>query len=215
MRDILRTGLALGLIVLIAAPIFGQGGRPPFGGGFGGQGGPGFGGNNPLNLLNNSAVKKELDLTEDQMKQVPEALMKALADVLKPEQLKRLKQIQLQQRGLTGAIQDPAIQSQLKFTGEQKEGLKIIIDDANKEIKQIQEAARENKDFKATFEKTAAVRKERDERLTAVLNADQKKAWEAMIGETFEMPRPTFGGGFGNRPPQKKDGDKKRPDGDQ
>src|SRR4051812_35867085 len=71
------------------------------GGGFGGFGFGGFGGGgaqSALTLIQNEQVKKELDITEEQLEKVPDAVHKALADVLNEKQLKRLRQIELQIR---------------------------------------------------------------------------------------------------------------------
>src|SRR5689334_19038493 len=95
-----KTALVLSFSLLAVGPALAQGekkGGPPggfpFGGGMGGRGAQ-----DPAALLNNPSVQKELKLSEDQQKKVPEAVMKALKEVLEPDQVKRLKQIQLQLR---------------------------------------------------------------------------------------------------------------------
>src|SRR5262249_20714624 len=108
----------------------GQGGAPP------GAPGGGFGGGR-LFLLSQKSVQEELKLTDDQVKKVSELEQKqrdafqgarnlsreeaqkkfqelasdtnkAIADSLKEDQVKRLKQISLQQQG-TRALSDPEV----------------------------------------------------------------------------------------------------------
>src|SRR5947207_902846 len=78
-------------------------------------GGPPGGGlrNDPLALINNESVKKELDISDEQIEKLPDAVQKALAGVLNPKQLKRLEQIQLQQRG-AAAMQEAKVVDRLK-----------------------------------------------------------------------------------------------------
>src|ERR1041385_8454245 len=70
----------------------------------GGFGGGGFGGFNApgastLTLLNRAEVKKELDITDEQLEQMPAEVLTAVSKVLNEKQFKRFKQIELQQRG--------------------------------------------------------------------------------------------------------------------
>src|SRR6266487_1661330 len=78
---------------------------------------PGFG-NDPLSLLQNESVKKELHLTDDQSAKLPDAVLKALVNVLDAKQLKRLKEIELQQRG-SAALADAGVQKDLKLSESQ------------------------------------------------------------------------------------------------
>src|ERR1700733_12004267 len=75
--------------------------------GMGGKGGIQF---DPITLLRNAGVKKELRLTDDQTGKLDEAVWKALGEVLNPEQVKRLRQIELQQMDFL-AFADPKVQT--------------------------------------------------------------------------------------------------------
>jgi len=132
---------------------------------------------------------------------INEETYKALADVLKPEQIKRLKQIQLQRQG-TFAFMSPDTQMELKLTDDQKDKIKTIGDDARQEMG----ALFEEQDQAARQKKMAAFQKETMEKITAVLTDDQKKTWKEMTGEPFEY-KPDPGEGFGGgRRGKKKDG---------
>jgi hypothetical protein len=158
-------------------------------GGFGGGGGGGGGG--VLALINRSDVKKELEITDDQLEKVPDAVQKALADVLNEKQLKRLRQLDLQQRGVR-AFSDTKVQAQLKITDEQKENIKTIIEESNKERAELFKGAKD--DIKGAIEKGNAITKETNDKIQTVLTADQRKLWKSMLGEEFKFEQ---GGGFG------------------
>ncbi len=114
--------------------------------------------------------------------------MKALEDVLKPEQIKRLKQIQLQQRGVD-AFTDPEVEKALKLTSEQKEKIKTIAGDAAAQRRELFQPGG-GADFQEMQKKMAALQKTAMENVSALLHADQKQAWKDMIGQPFEVQFP-------------------------
>ena len=207
MRNLGKMVLALTAAALVATPVLAQ-----RGGGGGGRGGPrgmqgpGGGVDSLVRLLQNKSVQKELGIEDADVKKVPDALLKALESILKPEQVKRLKEIALQQRMAFGQspLTDPKIQAELKITDEQKEKLKTVQDEANKERQELFQGGGRGGDFAAMREKMQKLTKETTKKMVAVLDADQKKAWNKMLGEPFEIkfdfPRPPGGGGTGSRP---------------
>ncbi len=165
------------------------------GGGFGGFGGFGKGGqSDPIALLRNQQIKKELKITDEQSAKINEVLWKALGEVLDTDQLKRLKQIDLQQRDFR-AFTDPAVQKELKMSEKQKDDVKTIIADAEKELADLTKDLKGGGgDFKGIFEKMQNINKDLKERVTGVLTAEQKRTWNEMIGEEFKFD---FGKGKG------------------
>lgn len=176
--------------------------QPGGGRGFG-RGGFGMGGQNmdPAQLLRLAQVRQELKVTDEQMEKVPDAVLKALADVLNPEQMKRLKQIDLQVKGYK-ALNDSKVQTALKMTSEQKDNIKTIIDDSDREMREImKEAQGGGGGFQEIREKMTTLRKEAQTKALGVLNADQKREWQEMTGEEFKLD---FGPGGGFRKGKKK-----------
>jgi hypothetical protein len=100
---------------------------------------------------------------------------KALGDILKPEQVKRLKQIELQQMGL----RDEATQSALKLTSEQKEKVKQIYEEMLHKKGQILTGVQSG-DLKV-------LSREWHDKEVAVLTDEQKKQWKDMTGEPFQI----------------------------
>lgn len=172
-------------------------------GGFGGFRGMGGGfGQNPVNLLYNEQVKKELEIADEQLEKLPDALDKAVAEVLNENQLKRFKQIRLQTRG-NQVFTDPKVAAQLKISDEQQENIKSILKEALQEQMAIGKEAQD--DFKAAIEKNAALEKETKEKVQGVLTADQRKQWKQMIGAEFKLEQQGFGGFGGFKKKTKKD----------
>jgi hypothetical protein len=164
----------------------------------GGRGGFGMGGQNmdPAQLLRMQQVRDELKVTDEQLEKVPDAVLKALADVLNPEQMKRLKQIDLQVKGYK-ALGDAKVQTALKMTSEQKDNVKTIIDDSDREMREVMKEAQGGGGFQELREKMTSLRKEAQTKALGVLNADQKREWHDMTGEEFKLDfAPGGGGGF-------------------
>lgn len=125
-----------------------------------------------------------------------EKAMKELSPVLKEEQLKRLKQIEVQQMRM-GAFTDAETGKALAITDQQKEKIKGIADETGKDAREIQTAIfSKEMDAKDGNKKIEAIRKDGMDKVLAILTDDQKTKYKAMVGEPFEY-RPEFGGGFG------------------
>jgi hypothetical protein len=109
--------------------------------------------------------------------------MKELDTILKPDQIKRLKQIQLQQSGVN-AFTTPEVEKALKLSAAQKEKIKTIAGDA---MAQMRELFQPGGDFQEMAKKRAAMQKESMERVTGILSDDQKTAWKELVGAPFEF----------------------------
>jgi Spy/CpxP family protein refolding chaperone len=200
-------GLAL---VLVVPLVFAQGRQRP---------GAGMGGGS-LFLLTQKSVQDELKLTEEQVKKVAaleekqresakgfkdlskeerktkmeeraKESKKAVDEVLKPEQVKRLKQISLQQSG-SRAYADPEVAEALKLTDDQKEKMKTIQEDSRKEMRDLFTGGANEEARK----KMETLRKAADEKVQGLLTAEQKTKLKELLGEPFkgEIKRPEFGG---------------------
>jgi len=118
------------------------------------------------------------------------AYTKVMDETLKPEQIKRIKQIELQQGGLAVYTKEN-VQKELKLTDKQTTEIKEISEETQKDIGQLtrdlfggqgnQEKAAEAR------KKIEGLRKEAEEKITGLLTEDQKKTWKTMVGEKFEI----------------------------
>jgi hypothetical protein len=191
------------LMFISVAWVEGQGGDKKgkgggFGGGFGGFGG--FG-NDPYSLFNRADVKKELDITDDQVEKLPGEVMVAIGKVLNEKQFKRFKQIELQKKG-NNAFKDKTVQKQLKLTDDQIKNVSTLIDDSNKEVAELFKGGKGGGKGGGNFEKIDTIRKEAKEKIFEVLTKDQRTSWRDMIGEEFKFQQGGFGG-FGKKDAKK------------
>ncbi len=111
---------------------------------------------------------------------------KELDSILKPNQIKRLKQIQLQQSGVN-AFTNPEVEKALKLDNAQKEKIKTIIGDAASQRRELFQGGGGGGDFQEMAKKMAAVQKENMDKVTATLSDDQKQAWKELVGQPFEF----------------------------
>ena len=167
---------------------------------------------------------KQLDgVAEDKMdekvrevfKEEIETPMKEAEKVLKPEQVKRLKQIHFQNRGL-GLFSDAEYAKALKVTDDQKKKAKELQTELTKDLTELGGGrpgggGRPMQPSKETQEKMTNLIDEAKEKGLALLTDDQKKTYKGMAGEPYKVKQEgnRFGGGFGrpggNRPAPKKD----------
>jgi serine/threonine protein kinase len=123
----------------------------------------------------------------------------AAAEVLRPEHLRRLRQIEMQ-RQLPEAFRRPDVVKALKLTMMQRSRIRALIADPYAGKPQPTEKNR-----------WVAERKKREaatEQIVALLSADQAASWKEMAGEPFKAPppeRPPFMHGHGKKgPPNQK-----------
>jgi uncharacterized protein YajQ (UPF0234 family) len=135
------------------------------------------------------------------MKPITEENTKKIKGFLKDEQYTRLTQIDLQQRGVAGAVADKELAKKLSVTEEQTTKIRSLMTDMQADMQELRQSA--GNDFAAMQPKITALRAETNKKVVALLSDDQKKTWKEMTGEPFTVPpmqgggRP--GGGRGNR----------------
>jgi len=222
MRTLSKTIVALGLVALMAGPALAQQGRG--GGGRGGFGGGGLGmllGNASVQQelkLDAAQIEKSKELNTKLREKVTAATQglegqerftkmremskelnteanTAAKDFLKPEQLKRLHQIQHQVQGAQ-AFADEHVQTRLKLTDAQKSDIASIVEASNTEMRSLGQGFQS--DPEGTRAKLAEHRKETLSKIDSKLTDEQKTTYKEMLGAPFEIkfePRPGGGGG--------------------
>jgi hypothetical protein len=122
---------------------------------------------------------------------------KVLAEVLKPEQASRLKQIELQLEGLR-ALQNKEVALALKLTDDQKRQVKKLFEDIANSVaaaagrvpsgadQETMRKFREEQD-KAFTEAWNKAFKEATEKIPSLLTPEQRRRWEAMTGAPFRL----------------------------
>jgi hypothetical protein len=162
-------------------------------------------------LLEQDSVRKELKLSADQINKVEEVsqkvrekfqevfglkgeersrrirafrgeVEKAIAEVLKPEQMKRLKQISYQMRGGPG-FTEPEVAKALALTETQKMDIERINRDTSKLMGQLIDA---EPDSAARDKKIRAQRNAGYEQVIKLLTEEQKAKWKELQGKLFK-----------------------------
>ncbi len=211
MRGYLKAVAAFGMMAALASPAMAQG-RGGMGGGMMG-GAAGLIGNPSIQKelkLDEAQIKKAGEVAQDARAKMQdlrssldglegeartkkmqelgrssnEEAILTLGTFLKPEQLKRYKEISLQQRGAS-ALSDPAIVSALKVTDEQAGKVKTILADSQSQMREIQQSAGD--DRQGAMQKMLTHRKETQTKVMALMTDDQKKSWKEMTGEPFDV----------------------------
>jgi Spy/CpxP family protein refolding chaperone len=220
MRRIHVAVLAAAFLAFTAAPAFAQ--RGPGGGGRMG------GGDSAIRLLENKSVQEELKITDDEkakvekirdahkdeldkagrdfqkraevMKTINEELTKALPDILKEDQLKRFKQVEVQVAGFR-AFDKEDVQKALSLTDKQTKEYASAKDDLAKDTKDLFPAPGgggrpDPAKMQEAMKKVQELTKEATDKFTATFSDDQKKAYKDLTGDKFDY-KPEMGGGRG------------------
>jgi hypothetical protein len=143
--------------------------------------------------------------------EVTRVAYKELGDILKKEQIDRLKQIDRQQMGVNAFV-NAEVADTLKLTDSQKTSVKGITGDYTKESREIRAEASKDRKGKGgkggfggfgrtdpeTQKKIAKVEKEAIGKIVDLLDDTQKKTWKEMVGAEFDLTKLQTGfGGFG------------------
>jgi Spy/CpxP family protein refolding chaperone len=138
-----------------------------------------------LDSLKDAGEDREQKLNEHR-KSAHEKLKGVLNDTLKPEQLKRLHQIVLQQEhGF--ALGNEGLVKELKITDEQRKQLVAITQEFQRKIQPLLKEAHSGGKPEEIRPKVLSIRDEYSKKLEDVLSAEQKKQWKEMLGEPFDL----------------------------
>jgi len=150
-------------------------------------------------LLNRDATPAERDKVFKQMLEIHE---KALTRALKPEQVKRLKQLDNQMAGF-GMFTRPEVVAAIKLTDEQRRDIARISDDVYRATRDLTSrrpraaggaVAAPDPD---ADKKVEAVQKEALANAVSILTDEQRATFKDLTGEPFNMPGALGRLGFG------------------
>jgi Spy/CpxP family protein refolding chaperone len=135
------------------------------------------------------------------MRELAADVKKELRAVLDADQFARYEQINLQAMGVDAFLQ-PEVIEQLKITAEQQEKLQQAVGTMREQMMEISQSAQ--RDREGAMRRMTELRQSTQKKVMELMTADQKSAWEKMIGKPFQMP--AFGGGFGGGRPRRPPG---------
>jgi len=147
-----------------------------------------------------SAARKggEKEKVAKLQKEMGDEFSKATDKTLKPEQIKRLGQIEnqvgLQLNGPSVFLKE-SVAKEMKFNDKQKEEIKAAAESLTKERQELlKDLGKDDKDKrKEAMTKIQEKTKEVTEKVTSSLTEDQKKAWKELTGASFEYKPMRFG----------------------
>lgn len=143
------------------------------------------------------------------MAEINKETYKEIGTILKPEQVKRLKQIETQAAGAR-AFTMPDVQSALKLTADQKDKIKDVEQSAGKEQRDLREeyglgfggrggkgggkgkgkGTRPDPEKMKEFQKKSeAINKDTTSKVMATLTDEQKKEWQTLTGKPFDVAK--------------------------
>jgi len=146
--------------------------------------------------------EKAMAQFRERSEKVEKAAAKQLAEILLPPQMKRLKEILVQQMGLR-ALTNAEVAAALKLNDAQKQKIETALEESSTAMREaprpeidFRNASQEERDkaIAQMREQREKLQKQAEEKTLAILTATQKKQFEEMKGEAFEMPQPQFGG---------------------
>jgi hypothetical protein len=115
-----------------------------------------------------------------------EKLTKFLKEVLKSEQLKRLREVTLQQEGGLALTQE-RVQAELRITQEQLKKFMAIMQELTKKIQPLIKEALSGGNPQEIRPKILKIRDEYAKKLEAVLSDEQMKQWKDLLGKPFDL----------------------------
>jgi hypothetical protein len=176
-----------------------------------------------LRLLEIADVQKDLKLSEEQVKKITElsqkqkdalkdikgradaqkareaseTIRKALAEILNETQSKRLKQLELQQRGAR-ALLETEVNQALGLNQEQKTKVEEAVRDSSRKSLEITRENRGNRE--AAQKKVGELTKSTLADVLKTLTPEQQTKWRELAGEPFQGTLPSSGFAVGRAP---------------
>jgi hypothetical protein len=129
-------------------------------------------------------------------------VQKNLTEILKPEQVKRFRQLEIQQAGILAAPAMPRVSEALDLTDDQKSKFRTIQEEQGEAMRGLFGGGGGGGDREAARQKMLDLRKKGQDKAMAVLTDSQKASWKELTGEPFEVkfePGEGFGGPGGGR----------------
>jgi hypothetical protein len=115
-----------------------------------------------------------------------QALKSFLEETLDRDQLRRLRQLELQQQGLF-ALMQPDLAADLKVTAEQGRQFRTVIEGLQNEVQSLVRQAPAGGDPTDIRAKMLKFRQEHERRLEALLSDTQKERWRELLGKPFDL----------------------------
>jgi hypothetical protein len=114
-----------------------------------------------------------------------ENLAEFLKETLKEDQLKRLRQVELQQQGAFAL--GGGAGKELKITDDQRRRFMGVVQEMQKKSEPMIKEARSGGNPEEIRPKVMKIRKEHEAKIEAILTDAQKKQWKEMLGKPLDL----------------------------
>jgi hypothetical protein len=122
---------------------------------------------------------------EEYRRKAHETLAAFLKETLKDDQLKRLRQVELQQAGAFALGGE--IGKELKITDDQRRQFAATVDDMRKQIEPLAKEAQTGGNPEEIRPKMMKIRKAHERKIEAILTEAQKSQWKEMLGKPLDL----------------------------
>jgi Spy/CpxP family protein refolding chaperone len=117
-----------------------------------------------------------------------EKLAAFLKETLKDDQLKRLRQLELQRDGAFVFMNgEGPIGKDLKITDEQRKQFMGVVQDLQKKVKPFIKEAESGGNAQEIWPKIVKIKKEHEGQIEALLTDTQKKQWKELLGKPLNL----------------------------
>src|SRR5262249_51816937 len=121
------------------------------------------------------------------LRKVSDEGLAGLRVVLRPEQMSRLKQIELQERGLR-ALNDPDVEKALNLTATPKNRIQDLTHETEGAMRQVLGGGGQKRlASSAALQELLKARRQMMAKAVELLTTEQKTAWIALAGVPFEL----------------------------
>ncbi|GAB6167424.1 hypothetical protein JCM19992_34240 [Thermostilla marina] len=157
--------------------------------------------------LSREEMQQRREEIQKKMQEQQKKLQAEVEKILLPHQLERLEQIRIQLMGIQ-ALNDPEVAKKLNITDAQKEKIQKVQEQAREKMREAFQGMRggdgQRPDPEAMRERFTKLREQIEKDVLAVLTSEQKKKFEELKGEPFELDRSALfrGRGQGQGPGQ-------------
>jgi hypothetical protein len=131
---------------------------------------------------------QQAKIVADSARETRERVRQALPDILQPDQLKRLNEIQIQVNGIA-SFKRPEVQEKLDLTDEQKKEIRKIGDGLKQEVGEVMRdaASAPLRKMPGAIQKVKEMKDDATRKAVDKLTPEQKKTWKEMTGEKFDF----------------------------
>jgi hypothetical protein len=109
-----------------------------------------------------------------------------LRETLRPEQLRRLRQLNLQREGAL-ALAGPELGQELGLTDGQRQQLVAVIQELQRQMAPVAAQAQAGGDPQAVRKELLKIRKDHEGKMAAILTDAQRRQWQALLGPSLAL----------------------------